>query len=380
MDYTDLSVEELASDERFINWVKNNCSDAEKDFWRLLVLSNPGFQDKVNLARILVMNIDRAEDRIDPVSPGKIREIWQNVLAGIDEDSDVIAHRPLKTIRKRQFSAFPQSKNKLAILVVSLAVLLTFGLYIFSNDPDNSFVAYSYQHDAPGFTEFINTTSQPVQLTILDGSVISVQANSRVKYKQDYTFDTIRNVYLEGKAFFDVARDPKKPFVVLTNDVATKVLGTSFWINGDASTKDVIVKVKTGKVSVYSVKSKSQKFDDPKNGVILLPNQEVTYKNEAGLFEKKIVEVPELLAPTSDHDFVFKHAPIDTVFKKLEDAYGVEILFDRETMKNCFLTAPLGSEPLFEKLNVICRTIGASYEVIDAKVVISSTGCKIYNR
>ena len=45
-------------------------------------------------------------------------------------------------------------------------------------------------------------------------------------------------------------------------------------------------------------------------------------------------------------------------------------------MKNCFLTVPLGSEPLFQKLKVICRTIGASYEIIDARIVVSSTGCK----
>jgi transmembrane sensor len=45
-------------------------------------------------------------------------------------------------------------------------------------------------------------------------------------------------------------------------------------------------------------------------------------------------------------------------------------------MKNCFLTVPLASEPLFEKLKVICRTVGANYEIIDAKVVITSAGCK----
>lgn len=381
MDYTDFSVEDLASDERFINWVKNDCSRDEQDFWRLLALSNPLLREKIDRARILVINVDRAEDKIDPVNPEKVREIWQNVLIGIeDEDAQGTDETIAKGLSGRSEKVVPLQRRRAFVFAAAASVaLLVCSFFLLRNDAGQPSAWYSYRQEVPGFIELVNASQKPMHLEIVDGSVISLEANSRIKYKRDYASDTIRKVYLQGEAFFNVARNPRKPFVVFTNDVATEVLGTSFRIAGDASTKDVVVKVKTGKVSVYSVKKQSANLKDPKDGVILLPNQEVVYTDSEGLFEKKIVDAPELLKTPAGHSFVFDNTPIDSVFGKLEEAYGVEILFDRETMKNCFLTVPLGSEPLFEKLKVICRTIGASYEILDAKVVITSAGCKTVN-
>lgn len=382
MDYTDFSVEDLASDERFINWVKNDCSQEEEDFWRLLALSNPLLQEKIDRARILIVNVDRAEDKIDPVNPEKVREIWQNVLIGIeDEDAQGTDETITKDLSSQPEKVVPLQRRRRTFVFAAAAsvALLVCSFFLLRKDAAQPSAWYSYRQEAPGFIELVNTSQNPMRLEIMDGSVISLEANSRVKYKRDYASDTIRKVYLQGEAFFNVARNPRKPFVVFTNDVATEVLGTSFRIAGDASTKDVIVKVRTGKVSVYSVKKQSANLKDPKDGVILLPNQEVVYTDSEGLFEKKIVDAPELLQTPSGHSFVFENTSIDSVFGKLEEAYGVEILFDKETMKNCFLTVSLGSEPLFEKLKVICRTIGASYEIIDAKVVITSAGCKTVN-
>jgi ferric-dicitrate binding protein FerR (iron transport regulator) len=297
------------------------------------------------------------------------------VLAGIDEEDEIL---PQGTSHQAETSSPPQKRSRVLVFALAaLVVLFVSTFLLLRKDADQPATWYSYSNEVPGFIEISNTTGKPMRLEVMDGSIISLEANSRVKYKTDYTSDTLRKVYLQGEAFFDVARDPAKPFVVFTNDVATEVLGTSFRIKSDASSKNVTVKVKTGKVSVYSVKKQSANLSNPKDGVILLPNQEVVYTEGENLFEKKIVETPELLNVPADNSFVFENTPIDSVFGKLEDAYGVEILFDRETMKNCFLTVPLGSEPLFEKLKVICRTIGASYEVIDAKVVITSAGCKI---
>lgn len=381
MDYSNFSVEELASDDRFISWVKNDCSQEDKDFWQSLTRLHPELQDKIDRARILVINVDRAEDEIDPFGEEIVNEIWHNVLAGI-EDEDPQESRDAITKRlpgRLDKTSRPQRWRTLAFSVAASVGLFVSAFFLFTEENGQHLEWYSYNQEAPGFVELVNTGQTTMKVEITDGSVISLEAGSRIKYKRSYTSDTIRKVYLKGEAFFDVARNPKKRFVVFTNDVATEVLGTSFRIKTDAGTKDVVVKVKRGKVSVYSVRKQSSKLNNPKEGVILLPNQEVVYSDKADVFEKKIVDTPELLKATIDDNFVFDNIAISTVFVRLEEAYGVEILFDRETMKNCFLTVSLGSESLFEKLNVICRTIGASYEIIDAKVVITSSGCKTSN-
>lgn len=366
MDYTNFNVEDFASDDRFINWVKNACPEEEKDFWRLLALSNPDLQEKMERARTLVLNVDRAENKIHPVDPGKIQELWQNILVGIDDPST------------EQEIVIPERKKSPLLIWACVATCLglLIATFLWVGDPASDDQWHSY-HDAPGFIALENTAEKSMRVEMTDGSVISLERNSRIKYKNNYATDSVRSVYLQGEAFFEVARDPQKPFVVFTNNIATEVLGTSFRVSANKDGEKVIVAVKTGKVSVYAIKNQPARVNDPKAGVILFPNQEVVYTRHADSFEKKLVDTPHLVAPPAFHNnFTFEHAPIDSVFAKLQRAYGVEILFDRETMKNCFITAPLRSEPLFEKLKIICRTIGASYEVIDAKVVIRSTGCK----
>jgi hypothetical protein len=155
------------------------------------------------------------------------------------------------------------------------------------------------------------------------------------------------------------------------------VLGTSFRVEAPEEGENVFVSVKTGTVSVYAAAdnvTNSRKH----GGVILLPNQQVHYERKEHLFAKTVVDAPEILGTTvfSQKDFLFDNAPIAEVFNTIESAYGIEIIFNEEVMKNCYITAPLGSESMREKLKIICQTIGASYEIIDANVVINSAGCQ----
>jgi hypothetical protein len=72
---------------------------------------------------------------------------------------------------------------------------------------------------------------------------------------------------------------------------------------------------------------------------------------------------------------VFDAAPAHQVFESLEKAYGIEVLFDEELLKNCSLTLNLSEENLYQKLEVICKVLGARYKVIDGQVIIYSNGC-----
>ncbi|HEY9489573.1 MAG TPA: FecR domain-containing protein, partial [Chryseosolibacter sp.] len=199
--------------------------------------------------------------------------------------------------------------------------------------------------------------------------------SSRLKYKEHYQGAALREVYLKGEAFFQVAKNPTQPFLVHSNEVVTRVLGTSFRVKApDDGQGEITVSVKTGTVSVYTLGEVGE--EPQKNAVILLPNQQATYMRDHESFGKGLIAEPEIiLSSLNEADFTFDDTPIAQVFEVLENAYGIDIIFDEEVMNNCFITAPLGSEPLFEKLKIICRAIGARYETIDAKVVVTSAGC-----
>ncbi len=88
-------------------------------------------------------------------------------------------------------------------------------------------------------------------------------------------------------------------------------------------------------------------------------------------FTRSLIADPALLdMPIQKQSFNFKGTPIKEVFAALENSYGVKILFDAEVMKNCYLTASLSDEPLFEKIDLICRTINATHEQLDASIII----------
>ncbi|GAB4010832.1 FecR family protein [Spirosoma migulaei] len=227
--------------------------------------------------------------------------------------------------------------------------------------------------------EVVNTSNRSHLVMLSDGSSVLLQPNSRISYPKRFNQHIKREVYLTGEAFFEVAKDPEKPFFVYADNLITKVLGTSFTVRADGK-ESVNVIVKTGKVSVFT-RSDKERLEKQQSkqliGLVLTPNQRVLFDREENRLLRSLVDSPTLLdMPIQRSMFEFANTPVTEVFASLERAYGVEIVFDAEVMKNCYLTASLDDEPLFEKLNMICQTLDAQHEQMDGKILISSKGCQ----
>jgi hypothetical protein len=68
--------------------------------------------------------------------------------------------------------------------------------------------------------------------------------------------------------------------------------------------------------------------------------------------------------------------PVTKIFQVMEENYGIEIEYDENTMAACSLTTSMAEEGLYERIEVICQAIGAKYEMIDGKIIVSSNGCQ----
>ena len=113
--------------------------------------------------------------------------------------------------------------------------------------------------------------------------------------------------------------------------------------------------------------------------LVLTPNQQATYDPVRNTLSRTITAKPEIIrSPEKYPDFNFKDTDIDEVFMTLESSYGVTIEYDQQTFVKCSLTAQLGSEPLFKKLDIICKTIDATYEVWGTKIVVTGKGCNAF--
>ena len=367
MDYSKFGVKDFLADDYFLRWVNQHDPEAEK-FWHLLLSVHPELKPKIDQARALVLNLKLAEHA--EFSPQQIDQMWADIDKQISQ--------PKSPVKTKQ--SFINWSYRIAASLLLLA--LSLGVFLYSDKADtniNKDVVHYTDPSTDDYVEEINTTQNPIRIHLSDGSIVKLEKGSRLKYKNSYDGEDSRRVFLTGEAFFDVSKNPKQPFFVHANEVVTKVLGTSFCVRAYQDDEDITVAVKHGKVSVFSPKKSNANSGDVHsevNGVILLPNQQVVYQRDQELFDKTLVTSPLVLSPViKKSDFTFENAPIANVFNVLADAYGIEIIFDEEVMKTCYLTAPLGDEPLFEKLRIVCRTIGASYEIMDAKVVINSSGC-----
>lgn len=363
MDYTTFDAEDFASNDRFIDWVNKKTPEADR-FWATFIVEHPEKHGEIEKARALVISLRRAQET--PHNPEQVDAMWLNIAKRVEASG------------KRSVEMGPLPRRNLVLrysIAASLALILVSGVYWFLLPFGGAADSYSYFRDVnqPGFIEKLNDTGSPLNVQLEDGTVVTLENNSRLKYKPVYQTDSVREVYLIGEAFFEVVKS-SKPFFVHANEVVTEVLGTSFRVT--AGQRNVVVSVKTGKVSVYAQAESSSLPDARKHGVVLLPNQQVNYQRSRQSFQKELVEAPEIITPSAVKSrFMFENAPVREVFKTLQDAYGIDIVFNEEIMNHCFITAPLGSEPLFEKLQIICETIGADYDIVDAKIVIISRGC-----
>lgn len=222
--------------------------------------------------------------------------------------------------------------------------------------------------------EVKNTNASEQEVTLPDGTTVLLTQHSSLVYEKTFN-QAKREVYLKGEAFFKVKRDVTKPFVVHTGELVTEVLGTSFRIRENEQGKTTEVSVSTGKVSVYT-QNKTQKHD--RNGVIITPNQRVLYDANTHTITPGIVEVPVVVVPQEDLKalLVFKESSFEKVLSELTRLYGIEFVISNATVKDCHITADLNGLSMFTQLELICKSIDATYEKRGTVVFIRGNGCQ----
>ena len=367
--YQFFEVEDFLEDVDFRRWVYAPLS-ADIVFWQQWLLQHPQKQDTVRQARQLLLDIRGEQVRLSESSIHlKVTQLVEQArLAQIEQAA---TPAPVRTGRNVWF-----------YLAASFVLLVGLGgrAYWISQEQSATSVYTQLLVQSPvPLVEVANTSDSPKNVILEDGSVVTLYKDSRLSYAK--VFDkSKREVFLTGEAFFEVVKDPAKPFLVYANELVTKVLGTSFRVRAYDQDKHVEVSVKTGKVSVFAQPDEQltkQKNSRELTGIILMPNQKATLLREEIRLVRSLVEEPEMVQnPVESKQFEFKRTPVADVFATLEEVYNVDIVFDEVLMANCTLTATLGEETLFKKLDWICAASESSYEDVDGQIIITSRGCQ----
>ncbi|MCH6200055.1 DUF4974 domain-containing protein [Aquiflexum sp. LQ15W] len=253
-----------------------------------------------------------------------IEDVWSDELKNTDEAPEkadphifVIAKNEHQT-KQISFSPTknPKDRSKTIWTLTGIAatlVLLLSASYVFyfdslSNDSVDTIAAIEVKT-----IERLTPRGNKKIISLPDGSTVVLNADSKLTYDSDFTQN--RTINLEGEGFFDVVRDEEYPFKVITNNITTTALGTSFNIKAYDGNPSIQVTLATGKVRVENSLDK--------NLLEIQPGEAVYFSEEDNSLEKQNVDVSNVLS-WKDGILHFEKTPFNLIIEDLERWYGVE--------------------------------------------------------
>ena len=227
------------------------------------------------------------------------------------------------------------------------------------------------------------------ELRLSDGTVVHLNSGSKFSYPSVFS-KTERAVYLEGEAFFKVKTNKKKPFVVNTNDATIKAYGTEFNVNAyedepvvtttlvegiitvspkNKSGQEVVLKPKEhaiihkklGNVYVNSGVQK-QNQDNKKAQDNIAESRTPENANAKPLSIKSKIDT-DIYTSWKEDSWIIENESLQSLSKKLERRYDIEISFSDETVKNLRFTGRIVNEPLEQVLLYISLTASLSHKI-----------------
>lgn len=371
--YKDYSLEDFVLDAQFQNWVRYK-RPAETASWQNYLTKNPSQSKDITQAKSLLESVyshykTHLNDSEIDFEIHQLLDKIRNDQYNISTQTTEVLKAPRRTMTLGRMPAFWAAASIIFVLCLG---------WLYQDKLDTK-ISYLNLTAGKSLKEIINDTKVNKIVVLSDGSRLILKPDSKISFPEKFLADK-REIYLSGDAFFEVSKDAKRPFLVYTNELVTKVLGTSFAISQGNTTHKTTVEVTEGKVSVFRqndfLDTKSQKVLQSK-GMVLTANQKLVFEQESSDMLKTIRDKPEVvISNETPKTFDFVNIPASVVLGDLRDAYQVDIIFDKDLLYDCPVTASLTRQSLFEKLDIICEVIEAHYEMLDGKIVVYSKGCK----
>ena len=189
------------------------------------------------------------------------------------------------------------------------------------------------------------------QLELADGTTVWLNENTTLRYAEPFD-DSVRRVYLQGEAFFEVAHNERQPFLIESRGARTRVLGTSFNVRADSDSA-VVVTVVTGTVMLSSQKNEQQR-------VVLQRDEQGRYRAE----DQRVYQtsaIPDNTLAWQTHRMNFNNQSLAAVARVIEEVYKKRIVID-PAIADLLLTAQFDDQPLGEVLEVIALTLDVAYQ------------------
>ncbi|WP_200978055.1 FecR family protein [Echinicola sp. 20G] len=294
MKYDQFEVEDFLNDEFFIQWVKHP-GDETDHFWLKWIGEHPEKLHLIQKAREIILFIDYKDKSV--LSDKYYMDLYENI---VEKSNITIPDHEVK---------FPwKNWHKVAAILIVVVSSVYCLRHFLSNDKMIS------SSDVPEMITKCNPSGQKTGFRLPDGTVVYLNASSKLTYPSVFKEDE-RRVSMKGEAYFDVAEDKERPFIIETGDDIIKVLGTSF--NLVHSNNELKVALVKGSVA----------YEDAEGNTVRIKPNQMLVKDKNGKVSKTPFDMLEVTG-WKDKYLIFKDDGFVELSSKLEKWFGVKIVSD----------------------------------------------------
>ncbi|MGK2864132.1 MAG: FecR family protein [Chitinophagaceae bacterium] len=243
----------------------------------------------------------------------------------------------------------------------------------------------------PGSEKIITQNGTRTRSLLHDGTTVWLNAGSKLSYDNDFSGST-REVSLEGEAFFDVVKQPNRPFIVHTSGIDIRVLGTEFNVKSYPDDKNVETTLYKGAVQVF------RHEDSLSKAIHMAPNQKLIVSKQAANPSLKLSEERKSFAgevntslftithidstKTDSARFEtawlysrleFRRDNFEELAKKLERWYNVNIIFKDDKVKKLNFNGSFEKETVDQAFNYLKQTILFNYKIEGHEIYVASS-------
>lgn len=309
--------------------------------------------------RILLewFNSDEAQSKIYSYYEGK----WENTFSELSLD---IQMRMYENIHNKLNNSLtltdvsPTSKRNHIIpnfvrYIAAVCIILLVGFSSY----------YIAQEKAFSSKEFVVSVDkgQKATLTLPDGTLVSLNSASKIKYDNSYNRKQ-RRIILEGEAYFEVAKDKDRPFIVTANNIDVEALGTSFNVKSYSTEGNITVTLVEGKLRVSNDISET----------FLKPNERLVYDKRTESFDKKNTYDVSNVAAWRNNELAFYGETLEDIGHVLSRIYNIDIVFTSESAKHYSFSGVIRNNSLNNVMEIISMTAPIKYKVYKDTIEIST--------
>ncbi len=285
---------------------------------------------------------------------------WEEASPLIDKQKQVSMLKQIMSKIDTNEELTSNSKKRLlwtrlwySTAAASVVLLIALGGFFWMKNHNNS--AFG-----KGMVTIAADNGQKSNVMLADGTRVYINSDSKISYDESYNKKE-RIITLEGEAYFEVAKDAQKAFVVKANGINVEALGTSFNVKAYAQDKSVSVILIEGKVKV----------NDSNSEEILNPYERIDYK----LSNKNFIKSE--LHPNSNHllwrskELMFQGESLEEICRTLHRIYNINFVFKTEAAKKYTYRGIIKNSSLDNVMEFITRTAPIKYSVLsDSTIVI----------